>query len=110
METWIALGVTFLIGFITIMALRMCSCEIQRFAFGMSVSAPAFNIVIAFFGQGLSILPGRNFSRYLLTLFVLFCLIIRTCYQGVQFELIYQVVKDTLRVNFIFNICRFILL
>lgn len=95
MGTWIALGVTFLIGFITIMALRMCSCEIQMFVFGTSVNAPAFNIVIAFFGQGQNILPRRNFSRYLLTLFVLFCLIIRTCYQGVQFELIYKVGCDT---------------
>lgn len=32
------------------------------------------------------ILPGRNFSRFLLTLYILFCLIIRTAYQGKQFE------------------------
>lgn len=32
------------------------------------------------------ILPGRNFARYLLTLFILFCLVIRTAYQGKQFE------------------------
>lgn len=32
------------------------------------------------------ILPGRNFARYLLTCFILFCLVLRTAYQGKQFE------------------------
>lgn len=31
-------------------------------------------------------LPGRNFARYLLANFILFCLVIRTAYQGMQFE------------------------
>lgn len=91
METWIALGVTFMAGFLTILLLKTCDIERQRFTFGTYVDTPAFNMVVAFFGQGQNILPGRNFARYLLMMFVLFCLVIRTGYQGVQFELIYQV-------------------
>lgn len=34
----------------------------------------------------MTILPGRNFSRYLLTIYILFCLVVRTAYQGKQFE------------------------
>lgn len=40
------------------------------------------------FGSGLRVLPGRNFARFLLLSFVLFCLVIRTAYQGKQFEFI----------------------
>lgn len=39
------------------------------------------------------VLPGRNFSRYLLTLFILFCLVIRTAYQGKQFELLQKDIR-----------------
>jgi hypothetical protein len=44
-----------------------------------------FSVVI--FGGGLFILPGRNFARFNLMLFILFCLVIRTGYQGVQFDI-----------------------
>lgn len=90
-ESWIAIGITFLIGFLTILLLKNCKIERQRFVFGSSVKTPAFNMIIAFFGQGQNIEPRGNFARYLLMMFILFCLIIRTGYQGVQFELIYKV-------------------
>jgi hypothetical protein len=38
-------------------------------------------------GGGLFILPGRNFARFNLMMFILFCLVIRTAYQGVQFTM-----------------------
>lgn len=91
-ETWVLLGITFLVGFLTILLVTKClNIEKQSFIFGRYVKTPAFNMVIVFFGQGQYILPGRNFARYLLMMFVLFCLIIRTGYHGVQFELIYKV-------------------
>lgn len=31
-------------------------------------------------------LPGRNFARFILMLYILFCLVVRTAYQGKQFE------------------------
>lgn len=31
-------------------------------------------------------LPGRNFARFLLALYIMFCLVARTAYQGKQFE------------------------
>jgi hypothetical protein len=36
----------------------------------------------------LIVLPGRNFARFMLTMFILFCLIFRTAYQGVQLRLL----------------------
>lgn len=91
-EVWVLLVYSFMVGFFVIIIVRgACNNSIQDFVFGSSVKTPAFNMIIAFFGQGQNILPKRNFSRYLLMLFTLFCLIIRTGYQGVQFELIYKV-------------------
>lgn len=34
----------------------------------------------------MSVLPGRNFARFLLMLYILFCFVIRIAYQGKQFE------------------------
>lgn len=91
-EVWIALTVTFAVGFSTVIILMKTRCSVwQKFVFGSNVRTPVLNIIIAFFGQGQNILPTRNFSRYLLMIFILFCLIIRTGYQGVQFEMIYMV-------------------
>ncbi len=33
------------------------------------------------------ILPGRNFARFNLMVFILFSLVVRTAYQGVQFDM-----------------------
>jgi hypothetical protein len=37
-------------------------------------------------GDGLTVLPGRNFARFLVVLFIMFCMLLRTAYQGMQFE------------------------
>jgi hypothetical protein len=42
-------------------------------------------------GGGQFKLPGRNFARYCLMLFILFCLVMRTAYQGMQFDLMLKV-------------------
>jgi hypothetical protein len=41
-----------------------------------------------FFGIGQMRLPINNFGRIILMVFILFCLIIRTAYLGVLFEMI----------------------
>lgn len=90
-ESWIAISITFSIGFLIILLLKNCKIELQNFVFGLSVKTPTFNMIKTFFGQSQNIEPRGTFARYLLMMFILFCLIIRTGYQGVQFELIYQV-------------------
>jgi hypothetical protein len=46
---------------------------------------------IILFGGGLVVLPSRNFARFILMQYTLFALIMRTGYQGVQFELMFKV-------------------
>jgi hypothetical protein len=38
-------------------------------------------------GGGMISLPGRNFARFILMMYIWFALIIRTGYQGVQFDM-----------------------
>lgn len=75
-ETWMLIILFFLSAFCVIILVNFfLSIEQQKFIFGTFVKTPSFNVVATFFGQGQNILPGRNFARYLLTMFVLFCLI-----------------------------------
>ena len=54
--------------------------------YGSKVQSPIFNIVRGFFGIGQTILPEKNFSRLILLSFILWCLVVRTAYQGKLFE------------------------
>lgn len=47
-----------------------------------------FFLSIASFGLGQVVLPGRNFARFLLATYLLFCIVVRSAYQGKQFEFI----------------------
>lgn len=90
--TWILIIVFFGFGYFVIIFINVkLSVSHQEFVFGRNVKSPVFNMVIAFFGQEQKLLPGRNFARYLLMMFVLFCLVIRTAYQSVQFDIMLTV-------------------
>lgn len=91
LSTWISIVLCFLMSFFVIFLLKQMNNEVQSFVFGLHVSTPSLNVIAAFFGQGQTILPGRNFARYMLMLLILFCLIIRTGYQSLQFDLMLTV-------------------
>jgi len=86
--TWILIVMTFTIGLMTILIVTQLSRTIRNFVIGRDVRAPTVNLFGAFFGLGQLRLPGRNFARFLLMLYILWCLIIRTGYQGVLYDLL----------------------
>lgn len=89
---WIWCGIFFGGGFLVIFIIRsLNNRKVAIFVFGNNVNSPAFNILVALFGECQNILPTRNFARYILMLFILFCLIIRSAYQGVQYEMMMTV-------------------
>jgi hypothetical protein len=47
---------------------------------------PAYNALGIFFGISQLRLPRESFSRFVLLLYIWFCLIFRTCYQSMMFE------------------------
>lgn len=89
--TWMLILFCFLVAFYVIFQMRWLDRSKQSFLFGLHVTTPAMNILGAFFGQSQTILPGRNFGRYMLMVFILFCLIVRTAYQSLQFDLMLTV-------------------
>jgi len=86
--TWILIAMTFAVGLLTILIVTQLSRTIRNFVIGRDVRAPTVNLFAAFFGLGQLRLPGRNFARFLLMLYILWCLIIRTGYQGVLYDLL----------------------
>ena len=83
---WIILILTLLFGVVIIFIINLQSNKIKKFIFGMETSQPYFNMLIALAGGSLTVLPSRNFARFLLMIFLLFCLVIRTLYQGALFQ------------------------
>ncbi|CRK91814.1 CLUMA_CG005439, isoform A [Clunio marinus] len=90
---WSLIIITFALAFIVIIILRFCPRFIREFVIGRNVKEPALNVIIAFFGLGQTILPRRNFARFLLIMFILYSLIIRTAYQGKSFEFLQKDMK-----------------
>lgn len=84
--TWYFFILSIAIASVVIFIVTKLSRETQSFVFGRDVRYPYFNISQIFFGMGMIRLPGRNFARFLMILFTLFCLVMRTAYQGKMFE------------------------
>ena len=87
--TWMWLGITFAIAFLVIIFIKLTrSTSMYDFVIGSNVATPYLNVIGIFMGIGQIRLPQRNISRFLFMVFVLFCLIMRTAYQGKYFEFI----------------------
>lgn len=86
LETWILLFVTFFITFVTILVIDRLPRSIKSVVFGERIENPFWNVVSIFFGVSQTQLPVSSFPRFILTLFIWFCLIFRTCFQSKFFE------------------------
>lgn len=84
--TWILIAVSIFIGFATILTVYCLSRNIQHFIFGAENRIPSLCLTEIFFGVGLVRVPSQSFARFLFMMFTLFCLVMRTAYQGKMFE------------------------
>lgn len=91
--TWILIVFTFFAAFLTIFLLLFTKRNFRDFVIGKDVRTPSLNVLTAFFGISQVKLPSRNFSRFLLMMFIIQCLIIRTAYQGKLFEIMQKELK-----------------
>lgn len=94
--TWILLMAIFFCSFFVISILSFKSKHLKNIVIGVNVKAPSLNVIGTFFGISQNNMPKRNFARYILMNFILFCLIIRTAYQGVLFEMIASDIRKKL--------------
>lgn len=81
-ETWVCLLITIAGALFVIFIVKKKPQNVQEFIFGRGVSDPYLNVFIALFGGSQPTLPQKNFARYLLMMFLIFCLVMRTIYQG----------------------------
>jgi hypothetical protein len=95
-STWFLLILTFTIAFIVIFLAKKSSQSLRNRIYGRGIRTPAFNVVGTFFGIGQVRLPVESFPRFILMCFILFCLIIRTAYQGVSYDMMTKDMKKPL--------------
>lgn len=85
-ETWILLCITLLSACVTILIINYCFKSIRTSVYGVEVRYPFLNLVQIIFGITLIKVPNTNFPRFIVILFIWFCLIFRTCFQSKSFE------------------------
>lgn len=86
-EVWIMVLIVFIIALLVIWLLnRTVSREIRNAIVGDNINTPTLNLLIAFNGGGMIVLPRNNLARFLLMLFILYSLVIRSLYQGELFK------------------------
>lgn len=75
---WIFFTATFMIAYLVILFINFLGHTVtENFIYGENVRSPALNVFSIFMGCGLKVLPKKNFARFLLMSFVLFCLVMR---------------------------------
>jgi hypothetical protein len=85
---WFFVGLCFFLGLFVIVIVKQFSKKVQSFVFGTKVNHPILNLSTTFLGGSQTVLPRKNFARFLLITFVFYSLVIRTTYQGLFFELL----------------------
>jgi hypothetical protein len=80
--TWICIGVTLSAGLLFVKIINHMSIMVQNFVFGRYMKTPTLNVASIFLSGSQFRTPGRNFSRFIFMMFVMWSLIIRTCYQS----------------------------
>lgn len=85
-ETWICIFATLVGAFLVIQVINRMSVQVQKFVFGRTVQTPTLNVAEVFLVGLQSRLPGRNFARYMLMMFIIWTMIIRTCYQSILYK------------------------
>lgn len=81
-KVWICILVYFAFGSIVIFIIKRRSKCDQNFVFGANVKDPYMNMLNAIFGGSQEVEPRGNFARFLLMMFLVFCLVMRTLYCG----------------------------
>jgi hypothetical protein len=84
---WLMIVFTFTGALLIIQIISFCSDKIKDLVFDEGVRAPTMNFVAVIFGLGQTTLPLKSFARFLLMMFIILCLILRTCHQSLLYTL-----------------------
>lgn len=87
-DVWLWLCATLSLGLLAIQLLSFTSRKLQDIIFGEGVNTPTVNFFAIICGIGQTVLPRTNFARFILILYIFFCLIFRTCHQSMLYSLL----------------------
>jgi hypothetical protein len=90
---WIAILATFIFACLITIFASNSSNFIYNFLIGEKVKNPFLNVFAVLFGVSQSKLPKGNFARYILMIFIIYALVVRTVYQAG----IYNIIKSNAR-------------
>jgi hypothetical protein len=83
---WIVLVATIALAVLVIIIVNTKFQHLRSFIYGRGVNSPIMNILVGLFGTQQVVLPGRNFARFILMMFLMLCLVLRSIYQGSVFQ------------------------
>lgn len=89
-EVWWIICLVNMIGILSIFVIFYFPIKVYNFIVGRNVKNPMYNLFAVIYGIPQHVLPGRNFARYILMCFMLYCLTLRSVYQG----RVYQMIKS----------------
>ena len=81
---WIAIISTLFLALVVAESINQTSNNVRNFVFG--IKSPTFVLFSTFLAGRQSKAPKRNFARFCLMLFIIWSLIIRTCYQSILYR------------------------
>lgn len=85
-EVWLAILITLALAASSIHIINCMSQSVKNLVFGSKVTTPTVNMISTFLTGGQNQLPRNSFARFLLMMFIIFSLIIRTCHQSLMFQ------------------------
>lgn len=84
--TWILTFTTLLLTVVTIQVVSVVSRQLRDLCFGSNVGSPTMNFLNVFLCGGQTNVPKKSNARFIFLIFLLWSLIIRTCFQSLLFR------------------------
>lgn len=85
-NTWSCVSLCFIVSAIVVTVAKYTSTHRRAFVFGRANNYPFINTIDVFLGAAIHRTPGRNFARFLLLVWILMSLVLRSSYQGALFR------------------------
>ncbi|XP_070496105.1 glutamate receptor ionotropic, NMDA 1-like [Chironomus tepperi] len=83
---WILVAITVCFGIFVILAINYRFKSLKNTFYGTRVNHPIINLILAIIGQPQTILPRKNFARFILMMTLILFLVIRSIYQGYLYK------------------------
>jgi hypothetical protein len=96
-QLWVASSLALLTGLVVITLIEFRFKKLKHLIIGSNIRAPFMEFAVGIFGGSSHVLPHRNFARYLLAMFLIFCLVLRSVYQSELFRIMKEDKQTVIR-------------